>query len=472
MERGFYNEDYDFEELIRQKSDQLKMYPSDKVWKGIHGNLHSTRRWYWLSLVLFLGGISYYAVDQLISSPKKMAQSAPQSADDKQVAKAAPAIVVPFSPVVPRTSANRGPLPSDEPNNDELLTSETPAGPASTPLLQPAEQAAQAVVIPIDIQTSTKNTEQITEEASHLATSELTADPFTAMISDAAQAVLDEPVKDEAEIEDEAALNDRQKINWLQENAVYELTRPKTKRLSWQVSMSPTMNYRKLVGNDNVSLASDVKNVPIALNIQGNIDNLVNHKPALGFEVGSVFLYQLNKNLTFKTGVQFNYSRYNIQAYKSASTETATISLSNFYGSEALTSFTRLRNFGGSSFTNLKNEFYQFSTPIGLEYVVLGQRRLQLAVAGTIQPTYMLNRNNYMITTDYKNYTREPSLVRRWNANTSVEAFLSYKAPSGLKFQLGPQFRYQLLSTYVDKYPVKEFLMEYGLKLAVSRSIR
>lgn len=472
MERGFYNEDYDFEELIRQKSDQLKMYPSDKVWKGIHGNLHSTRRWYWLSLVLFLGGISYYAVDQLISSPKKMAQSAPQSADDKQMAKAAPAIVVPFSPVVPRTSANRGPLPSDEPSNDELLTTETPEGPTSTPLLPSEEQVAQAVVIPIDIQSSTKNTKPLTEEASHTAPSVLAADPFTAMISDAAQAVLDEPVEDKAETVDEAALNDRQKINWLQENAVYELTRPKTKRLSWQVSLSPTMNYRKLVGNDNVSLASDVKNVPIALNIQGNIDNLVNHKPALGFEVGSVFLYQLNKNLTFKTGVQFNYSRYNIQAYKSASTETATISLSNFYGSEALTSFTRLRNFGGNSFTELKNEFYQFSTPIGLEYVVLGQRRLQLAVAGTIQPTYMLNRNNYMITTDYKNYTREPSLVRRWNANTSVEAFLSYKAASGLKFQLGPQFRYQLLSTYVDKYPVKEFLMEYGLKLAVSRTIR
>jgi hypothetical protein len=48
MERSFYNEDFDFEELIRQKSDQYKLYPSDKVWRGINNSLHPTRKWYWL----------------------------------------------------------------------------------------------------------------------------------------------------------------------------------------------------------------------------------------------------------------------------------------------------------------------------------------------------------------------------------------------------------------------------------------
>ncbi len=31
MERGFYNDD--FEQLIRQKADQYKMFPSEGVWK-------------------------------------------------------------------------------------------------------------------------------------------------------------------------------------------------------------------------------------------------------------------------------------------------------------------------------------------------------------------------------------------------------------------------------------------------------
>jgi hypothetical protein len=76
-------------------------------------------------------------------------------------------------------------------------------------------------------------------------------------------------------------LTDQKRINWLQENAVYELTRPKLKRISWQITASPTMNYRKLTGNKNANLASDVKNIPIALNIEGDIDNLVNHNPAV-----------------------------------------------------------------------------------------------------------------------------------------------------------------------------------------------
>src|SRR5258708_3021021 len=65
MERGFYNED--FEQLIKQKADQYKMYPSDKVWKGIYRDLHTRRKWYWLGFVLFLTGICYYAIVELIS---------------------------------------------------------------------------------------------------------------------------------------------------------------------------------------------------------------------------------------------------------------------------------------------------------------------------------------------------------------------------------------------------------------------
>jgi hypothetical protein len=92
-------------------------------------------------------------------------------------------------------------------------------------------------------------------------------------------------------------------------------------------------------------------------------------------------------------------------------------------------------------------------------------------VAGTIQPTYLLNKNSYLITTDYKNYMREPSLVRRWNVNGGLEAYVSYYTGT-VRWQVGPQFRYQLLSTYSRKYPIKEQLMEYGFKVGVSKTIR
>src|SRR6188768_3801779 len=53
MERQFNNGD--FEKLLRDNANQYRMYPSEKVWKGIHSSLHTRRRWYGLTAaIMFL----------------------------------------------------------------------------------------------------------------------------------------------------------------------------------------------------------------------------------------------------------------------------------------------------------------------------------------------------------------------------------------------------------------------------------
>src|SRR6187399_2654857 len=53
MERQFNNGD--FEKLLRDNANQYRMYPSEKVWKGIHTSLHTRRRWYGLTVaIMFL----------------------------------------------------------------------------------------------------------------------------------------------------------------------------------------------------------------------------------------------------------------------------------------------------------------------------------------------------------------------------------------------------------------------------------
>ena len=53
MERQFNNGD--FEKLLRDNANQYRMYPSEKVWKGIHSALHTRRRWYGLTAaIMFL----------------------------------------------------------------------------------------------------------------------------------------------------------------------------------------------------------------------------------------------------------------------------------------------------------------------------------------------------------------------------------------------------------------------------------
>jgi len=265
--------------------------------------------------------------------------------------------------------------------------------------------------------------------------------------------------------------NKKQGVNWLQDYAVFQLTAAKAKRVGVQIYFSPTVNYRKLSGSSNFP-SSELKHIPLSPNIMGDVDQYVKHKPALGFEIGANMLYRSTKRLTFKAGLQFNYSRYNIQAYESLP-EVATIALSNNFAFQAdtISTLSNIRNLSGYEQEQLSNQYFQISAPIGLEFRLIGNDNLQLNVAGTLQPTYLLNANSYLITTDYKNYMREPSLVRRWNLNGGLEAYISYNTGT-VRWQVGPQFRYQFLSSYSRKYPIKEQLMEYGIKIGVSKLIQ
>ena len=64
MESDFYNEE--FEELIRQKTDQYKMYPSEKVWKGIYNSLHTRRRRFIAGMSVLITGILFLAGKELL----------------------------------------------------------------------------------------------------------------------------------------------------------------------------------------------------------------------------------------------------------------------------------------------------------------------------------------------------------------------------------------------------------------------
>ena len=463
MERDFYTDE--FEDLIKQKADQFRMYPSDKVWKGVKKALHPNKRRYWLGFALLLTGIAYYSIDQLIISSSDSNTSIKKetkpnaSSGEQKVAK-----------VVPCTQDIPGPVFNGR-KSDNLLSQKLQQDPKVIVADAGPEEFMTAENPGLAIRKISGDENPVTDAYSKILVPSIQKDNYLSFEPSAnvPAPVLVTQVSPEQDAQKE---EDTKRVNWLQEFAVYDLATPKVKRLHWQLAFAPTMNYRRLTGSSNSNIPSNVKNVPIALNISGDIDKYVNHKPALGFELGSFLLYSANHSLTLKGGLQFNYSRYEIQAYSSP-TEIVTIAVSSLNGlsRDSISTFTRIRNFGGSAVKDIQNQYFQVSVPLGIELRLLGNERLQLGVAGTIQPTYLLNRNTYLITNDYKNYTKEPSLVRRWNLNTSAEAFVSYKT-GGLKWQVGPQFRYHLFSNYSPTYPIKEYLMEYGVKIGVTKTIR
>ncbi|HEX4374093.1 MAG TPA: hypothetical protein VHZ50_12385, partial [Puia sp.] len=71
MDRNFTNDD--FEELIKQKADQYKLYPSEKVWKRIYSSLHTGRRWFITGMALLITGILFLAGKGLLVPDKHIA---------------------------------------------------------------------------------------------------------------------------------------------------------------------------------------------------------------------------------------------------------------------------------------------------------------------------------------------------------------------------------------------------------------
>jgi hypothetical protein len=129
------------------------------------------------------------------------------------------------------------------------------------------------------------------------------------------------------------------------------------------------------------------------------------------------------------------------------------------------------RNSNGFDRTWLRNSHMMVSVPVGFEASLFGNRRVRFNVASTIQPTYVLNNKSYMISTNLKNYAQEPALYRNWNLNAGAEAYLSVDAGT-YRWVMGPQMRYQLLSSYKEDYPIREHLVDYGFKIGIQKTLK
>lgn len=491
MDRDFYTDE--FEDLIKQKADQFRMYPSERVWKQINKDLHPRRKWYMYGFALLLSGLGLYSLNEL-SSPVQVA-SIQEPSTDQQLSEIEdpvlqPEKMNPFKQVDKQNPAARV-IPISYHSQIESNKNRTETALSSSLSNISTEHELKEISGATHINDGSAsgslnnftNTEEVSAPSNLEAASagislaqgnnekpsviNSSADNKAELNADAEKSL--ESVKQQLVMEEIPEYSKR--VNWLHDQVVHQVSQSKWNRLSFQVAAAPTMNYRVLSGGKPANLQSNIRNIPLSLSIPGEVDRLVNHKPGYGFELGTTAYYAITKKFSIKAGFQFNYSRYLIEAYR-APTQITSIALNrNAFPAGSVQSISNLNNFGGYSQKDIQNQYFQISAPFGAEMNILGKRKLQLHIAATIQPTYLLNRSSYMITNDFKSYTQSPSLVRRWNMNTAAEAFISYKT-GGVRWQIGPQFRYQLLSSYIKEYPISEYLIEYGVKFGVTKTIR
>jgi hypothetical protein len=433
----------EFERFLKENADQYRLYPSKRVWKGIYSSLHSRRKWFGLGTALLL--ITGSLVTLLITNSSKE----PVITINKPTEIKKPALTS-TSQEISTNKPVKSDKRKDHPSNLLFLN--------ATPALQNHFTLAENNVA-FGVNYFNNNTESQpikSQPINYDIINQLTDDDFISTYKPAL-----------TQLPNSKSLASRP-FDWTIESVVNSfLLTQRQKRFSLQFNFTPTISYRKLSANKAFLRSAALRsNQPSSIAALYDVNSVVTHKPDMGLEFGFTEKYAVATNFRVKAGLQFNINRYDIKAFNYPF-EVAKIALRSGAGVDSLYTISSHRNYGGYKSDWLQNFYFEISAPVGVEVDLVGDDKVQFGVAGTIQPTYVLGDRAYLLSTDYKNYALVPWLIRRWNVNTAFETFVAYSTGK-MRWQVGPQIRYQLLSSFVDQYPVKENLFDFGLKVGIS----
>mgnify|MGYP000383175017 CR=1 FL=1 len=448
MERKFYSES--FEKFLKGHADQFKMTPSKKVWHGIYNDLHPGRRWpsAAISIVFIFTLVIIGHLNTNNGHNKALYDlTALHNADvlnAKSFLKATKNINI--------ISQNNFTANTPKDNKSANILHPLPV----VEKIQPASNTASQRG---DTKETDFNNSGVVNKNENILTAPAIQNNITKISYDGNQNLKPSQNINDIKTEEELVTSTIKKENFSVTETISNLTpeanaanikKPKKiTNVTWTYYVTPSISYRHL---------SDDK-----------INNAVLQKPMLGYEGGTSMSFNIYKKLQFKTGLQLNYSGYNIKANNTHPIIAILALNSEIPGQYNI--YSTMSNYGnntGSEFTRLKNYSLQVSLPIGLQYVFAGNENIKFGAAADFQPSYIIASKAYLLSTDKRNYLTDPDLLRKWNMNTNFSTYVSFTSNS-FNWQIGPQVRYQLLSTYTNQYPVKEHLINYGIRIGINK---
>ena len=475
-------QDNEFEQFLQDEANQHRMYPSDHTWSNIRTDLHGATTWPALTF------ISLLIITSLTVSTLLMQPSAERFAHKMVVPGIKTTAVTNTSNNKVNTAAsNQSYFGVIEPQNITEATleqiEENLQMAAYSQLKTNIQEAGFAEPV-----TAAERTERIAIKTN------------TLLNKKAEQAVLNlvalEPLNlNPVSVKDDAGyLSNIQPPNLLKSIAADErpivlqdenlknigvahkaLSWKKLSKVGFQFYITPSRSYRTLsdaevkdIIQPSMAASSGTQNAPMSLSYSANVNDIVRHSPATGLEIGFAALYKITGRLQFKTGVQLNVRQYHIETFKTITRDLSTVSLINNSGIQTINLLSSYNNNRGYQSEQLENRTYQVSVPLGIQWEILKGSTMGLNAEASVQPTYSVNNTTYLLSTDFKNYADGNNFMRKWNINTSAGINFSYKNGVNL-WQIGPQIRYQHLPSYTNQYPIKEHLLDYGIRLGITR---
>jgi len=449
-ERNLYNDE--FERQLKDKADQFKMYPSDKVWNEVHSSLHTRKRRFVIGMSFLVGSILFLAATQLISpvhnSPVKSV-----AVKNNIAAKPAAGVALPgftagnLESRDLNNAANH--TSSDDKHSDanSFILGSSAITDQSAPAMQETATEKNAIRIK-SLQPAEQNVSRNSESP-----------VSTADLMESMKSVLKNPAPD--------IITEKM----IAENTGSLLSHNHSDRYSWELYITPTLNTRYLNGINYRTMAQALPTAPIMVVHIANVNGFVDNTPVLGYNVGGNLLYRVSKNISLKAGLEFSFSRYYINTYNSGQGQSAA-TLSSYFGYVA-DSLISMSNGTGTINKNperYQNRYYQLSIPLGVDMKVISKGKFQVHLGATLQPSYLLNTDAYVLSNDFSSYTKDAEAFRRWKLIAGAEAYISYGAGK-IRWEIGPQVRYQIFSTYKNSYPLQENMLNYGIRFGISKSI-
>lgn len=500
MERKFFLND--FEESLRDHADQFKMIPSKKVWHGIYNDLHPGRRWpsitISLLLVSTLVGIGYLNSSNSVKLAKANAEKVTVSnlpgkikAIDKDNLPQRYLVNKNFRKITgSNVSRNQNSVPKsmgklvlmDQANPQRHKAGQSPVNISNYNnagiLPSPKNIKNQAVSPTVDpnylAQRSTQPIGSLDGKLQNYFNNDL---PASGNLTDAnTPGSVVETAQDNSILNTSGNQFDARKkiINIEMSNGSSpdearkspRLHKKKNDKVNWVYFAAPVINTVNLNGQALKPANPSTFSIAMA-SIQK--PNKVLHNPSLGLEAGAQMNYMIVDRLQLTTGIHLTYSGYKIISNEVHPTFATLILKDPSSGSEFYRSYiTHYGDGTGQTAVTLRNYSWQLSVPLGMQYELGGSDKIRFSACANMEPSLVIKSNAYMLSSDGRNYVNDPSLLRKWNLASNFDAFMSFRAGK-FRWNIGPNVRYQWLSTYQKTYTVKEHLIDYGIRIGISK---
>jgi hypothetical protein len=454
MEKNMYRDN--FEQLLKDTTDNFRMYPSRRIWHSLYNDLHPSKKWPSLS-VWFLFIVSVLFIG-LPTNKESVPTSSYGNNDNVKFVRGSNASDLvyadnPDAKKKQRTSSERisgiGLFSIEEVAPDADAIVKEPLA-LSTNYAALMTASSEYALLPVFNDISTEN--QTAGYAGNLSNHP----------SIRIQAAVPEMLENNSE--------ETKDKDWMEDFALHNLpvSRGLKPKLAYQFYATPSIGYRELHKNNKYSPENNISSFMAGQSATVHA-NPIDHMPAFNLEAGGNILYRFSKSMRLKAGLQLNYTNYQINSAELDHPILTTVMYNDPNNGMPLfiSRSTTLANTGGMQKT-LNNNTYQVSIPFGADIKLLGSENIQWFAGATVQPTFVTSGKGYLLSADLKNYVLDESLIRRWNINGGIETFISYKTKEGIILNAGPQFRYQLLSTYSKQYSYDERLYNLGIKMGVT----